>query len=114
MPELVDGLSRAIWSELAQQPDRSYNNRDPYITSVRRNLQRRYLEIMIGQVLGQPGRTMPADAHAVIRMTLGKLSARIGDVLDNEAAAKLDDFSRAHLQEAKARTDKALAAEFEL
>ena len=56
---------------------------------------------------------MPADAHAVVRMTMSDLSQRIGSVLEKNGA-NLDDFSRAHLDDAKNRIDKALDADFNL
>jgi hypothetical protein len=114
VPELMTSLAQAIWSEIGSGPDRQFTNRRPYISSLRRGLQRRHLEIMIEVVLGQPGRTMPADAHSVTRMTLKKIASQIGEVLAAGSAAQLDDFSRAHLDEAKTRIDKALEAEFRL
>jgi len=114
VPELMTRLAQAIWSELGHEPDQKCTNRQPYVSSLRRSLQRRYLEIMIHTVLGRPGRTMPADAHAVARMTLQKISAQIGEILAGGQASNLDDFSRAHLDESKARIDKALEAEFRL
>ncbi|MCH7813160.1 MAG: zinc-dependent metalloprotease, partial [Planctomycetes bacterium] len=114
VPELVTKLTQAIWSEIGDAPVRKYTNRKPYISSIRRNLQRRYLEIMIRTVLGQPGRTMPADAHAVTRMTLQQLADQIGEIVVGGQASNLDDFSRAHLGESKSRIEKALEAEFRL
>jgi hypothetical protein len=56
---------------------------------------------------------MPADVHAIARTTLADLSERIGDVLE-EHSQELDDFSRAHLDDARNRITKALDADFAL
>jgi hypothetical protein len=114
VPELMASVARAVWSELLAAPDKNFTNRDPYISSIRRTLQRRHLELMIDVVLGEPGRIMPADAHAVARMTLKGISQQIDDVLTNAKAESLDAFTRAHLDESKVRIDKALDAQFSL
>ncbi|UCG15688.1 MAG: zinc-dependent metalloprotease [Phycisphaerales bacterium] len=114
VPELTRRVTRAIWSELDSVDDsNTWTDRKPLISSLRRGLQRRHQEVLTRIVLDRPGRLMPADAHAVMRMTLSDLSQRIGSVLENKGA-NLDDFSRAHLDDAKNRIDKALDADFSL
>ena len=69
--------------------------------------------MMIGVLLSPPGSTMPADAHAVTRLTLIGLSQQIGDCLAG-GGKKLDLATRAHLDEAVARITKSLDADFKL
>jgi len=114
VPELMSTLTRAIWSEIGAPPDGTFTERKPYISSVRRNLQRRHLEILVQMVLSPPGRTLPADAQALARITLEELSGAIAGVLNQEQASGLDAFSRAHLHDVRLRIEKALNAEFTL
>lgn len=114
VPELMTTLARGVWSEVTEPPTKKFTDRQPYISSMRRNLQRRHMENMINVVIRTPGKTMPADAHAITRMTLSGIAQQIDEVLAGEQAANLDNYSRAHLTEAKLRIGKALEAEFEL
>jgi hypothetical protein len=113
VPDLVHRTTKAIWSELTTDLDgRKFTDREPLVSSIRRGLQRQHLRIMINVLLSEPGSAMPADAHAVFRTTLMALSAQIGDVL--KQGAKLDPYTRSHLDECKSRIDKALEAEYKL
>ncbi len=113
--ELVTKTTAAIWSELAQPiGSKRHSNRKPMISSVRRTLQRSHLNTMINTVLARPGRMMSADAHAIVRMSLKGLSQKIESVLKAGGNGKLDAFTQAHLDEAKARIDKALDADYRL
>ncbi len=113
VPEVMSRVTRAIWSELTGAANGNYSNRKPCISSIRRSLQRTQLNMLVGILLEKPGRTMPADAHSVTRLTLKGLSQQIGDFLA-AGDGKLDAFTRAHLDESKARIDKALDADFKL
>jgi hypothetical protein len=77
---------------------------------MRRDLQRAHLERMIDLVTDAPSGT-PADARAVARMTLEHL---VGEVEAALAAPTLDAYTRAHLNESRARADRALAAGLDL
>ena len=112
LPEVLASLSDAIWRELKQTNERAYNARVPMISSLRRNLQREYLERLID--LSMPETWGNASRKAVSNLVLAqlrKLSAQIAGVLQ-EKADKLDPYSQAHLSEAKLRIDKALDASY--
>lgn len=112
IPEVVGKVTSAIWSEVEDGAGgKTYSARQPYISSVRRNLQRQYLNTLLNIVLSEPGGMMSADVHAVVASRLGRLSEQIGKSM---AGDKLDDFSRAHLDESKSRIDRALAAKYQL
>ena len=96
MPELFASLRTAIWSELAAGTS---------INSFRRNLQREHLRHLTRLVLAPS--TTPEDARSLARADL-KLLARGIDVAMKSAG--LDDYSQAHLDEAKTRIEAALAA----
>jgi hypothetical protein len=59
-----------------------------------------------------PAPRTPADARSVARYTLKDLSRRIGARL--APPASFDAYTRAHLEEVKARIDKALEAGLDL
>ncbi|MGH7559696.1 MAG: zinc-dependent metalloprotease [Gemmatimonadales bacterium] len=103
IPELMGGLTRAIWSEALAPAPRSIN-------AVRRDLQRAHLDQM-GQIIVKPAERTPADARAVARMQLRDLNRRLGTALAGGAA--LDAYTRAHLEESRARIEKALTAGLE-
>ncbi len=113
--DLVTKTAAAIWSELTEPAgSTSHTNRKPFISSIRRNLQRAHLQNLMNVLLSEPGRMMPADAHAVVRLTMKGLTQQIGRLLEGDKDGRLDAFTRAHLDEAKDRIDKALEAEFQL
>ena len=114
VPDLVNRVTQAVWSELdGSRPSEKWTNRKPFISSIRRGLQRQHQELLTWIILLPPGQLMLADAHAVIRMTLSGLSKRIAGTVEKHGE-NLDDFSRAHLEDARIRIEKALAAQFQL
>lgn len=113
VPQMVGLVTDAVWSELeGVDAAKTWTDRDPFIPSVRRNLQRRHQEMLVQMVLERGG-PLPADVTAVMRATLADLSDRMTTVLQ-ENGSRMDAFSRAHLEDAKARIDKALDADFRL
>lgn len=102
VPELMEGLAQSVWSEVWSGSARN-------IPSMRRDLQRAWLDHMT-QILVTPPSRMPADARAVARMRLEDLDRRIALRVNSRA---LDDYTRAHLLESRARIAKALEAGLE-
>jgi hypothetical protein len=111
--ELITRLTKAIFSEVENTKEGDYTNRKPAISSIRRNLQRSYLEELSKLALGSSA--APQDCQTVAYSELTNLQQRIKSVLDNQpVAGKLDVYSRSHLQESSARIGKVLDAKFEL
>jgi Met-zincin/Domain of unknown function (DUF5117) len=109
-PEVLDHLTKAIFSELDKMPDAEYTNRKPAISSLRRNLQRNYLKRLSTLAMGRSD--APQDCQTVAYSELVSLEGRINDLLKNNA--KLDTYSRAHLQESASRIHRVLDARFNL
>ncbi|MBL8763459.1 MAG: zinc-dependent metalloprotease [Phycisphaerae bacterium] len=111
LPEMIDTISAAIWSELDKDSAQKYTARQPMISSLRRALQRehaeRLIDLSIGGGSGPAGRTIATLATAKLRELQGRIeaSAKRGD-------ANLDPYSRAHLGEIKTRIARALDAHF--
>jgi hypothetical protein len=111
--ELIQRLTKAIYSEVESTKEGDYTLRKPAISSLRRNLQRSYLEDLSSLALGSTG--APQDCQTIAYAELANLQQRIKSLLDNQpVASKLDAYSRAHLQETSARITKALEAKFDL
>jgi hypothetical protein len=120
LAELFRTLTDGIWSELAAPGDAELK-----ISTVRRNLQREHLKRLAGMVLGSGratpndlvsfvifsgGGSAPADARSLARMHLRQLGEKLGATLDRKEA-KIDDTTRAHLEECRDRIAKILDAE---
>ncbi|MFN0052741.1 MAG: zinc-dependent metalloprotease [Planctomycetales bacterium] len=110
LPELLESLRDAIWSELGQPIPEGTSARKPWISSLRRNLQREHVERLIDLTLPDPG---GANVHKPISnlavRQLDALRQKIAAVLANPA---IDPYSQAHLGEAQMRIGKALDAHF--
>jgi len=111
--ELLQRLTKAVFSEVESTKEGEYTNRKPAISSIRRNLQRTYLEELSKLALGSTA--APDDCQTVAYAELANLQQRIKSLLDNTpVSGKLDVYSRAHLQETSARIAKVLDARFQL
>ena len=104
--ELIERLTKAVYSEVDTVKEGEFTNRKPAISSLRRNLQRAYLRRMSQLALGQT--TAPEDCQTVAFAELGRLKTRIDSMLAGEA--KLDSYTRAHLEETSARITKVVDA----
>jgi len=103
IPDLMGALTRAVWTE-------SWGPGSRNASATRRELQRAYLDQMTGMLV-QPAARTPADARSVARMQLKDLNRRLGTAL--AASSATDAYTRAHLEESRARIDKALTASLE-
>jgi hypothetical protein len=111
LPELFDAVSNAIWSELDKAPAEPGTARKPWLSSLRRNLQREHLERLIELSLPDAGFTAaykPISNLSV--MKLRQLKEKLAKCMDQKA--NMDPYSLAHLSEAQVRIDKALDAQF--
>jgi hypothetical protein len=111
--ELIQRLTKAVFSEVENTKEGDYTPRKPAISSLRRNLQRSYLKELSRLALGPSA--APQDCQTVAYAELSNLQQRIKSLLDNQPVAnKLDTYSRAHLQESAARIAKVLEARLNL
>ncbi|HEV3006693.1 MAG TPA: zinc-dependent metalloprotease, partial [Pirellulales bacterium] len=111
LPELLDTIGGAIWTELDKPPAQAATARKPAISSLRRNLQREYLERLIE--LTMPGAALSAAHKPISNLALSRLrelKERIAKSMEQKAL--LDPYTLAHLGEAQVRIDKALDAQY--
>lgn len=101
--ELFHTLTAAIWAELDPDPRN--------IDAFRRNLQRMYTDHLVRtalEVRAPFSLVPPEDARALARTELRALSQRIAQAL--AAPARLDAYTRAHLEDTHVRIVRALDA----
>lgn len=108
--ELLTALRDELWSELDEGVGRRERPTDakPFIDSLRRNLQREHLNVLLSMAEARPGLGVPADIQSMVRHVLRGLSEKI----DRALSSNLDFASEAHLTEAKSRIDRVLEAQF--
>jgi hypothetical protein len=104
MPELFDTLQNNIWTEVVQ-PDGKRSN----ISSLRRALQREHLEVMTTMVLRTV--SVPEDARTLAWYNLRQLQDKLNKSISK--SGKLDDYTKAHLEETRDRINKTLNAQIQ-
>jgi hypothetical protein len=113
LPELLDTISDKIWSELEQQPVKKYTAREPMISSLRRNLQREHLELLID--LSRSDYQGTSAYKPIADLAIEKLRQikenKIDPVL-GVSDENLDPYTRAHLKDASMQIKKALEAHY--
>jgi hypothetical protein len=109
--ELISSLTNSIYSEVGALKPGEYTNRKPAISSLRRDLQRRYLKRMASIAMGQS--FAPDDCRSVASSELAALEGRVKATLA-QPDLKLDAYSRAHLEDTAATIRKVLEARLNL
>jgi hypothetical protein len=110
--ELIQRLTTAVFKEADELQKGEYTNRKPAISSLRRNLQRSYLQRLTSLAMGNS--LAPQDCQTIAYAELTSLAKRIDVVLNGRPELKLDAYTRAHLEETAARIRKVLDAKVEL
>jgi hypothetical protein len=107
--EYIQRLRDACWKQtLDPQRNQSWTPAQPFVSDIRRSLQREYLGIMEALVRSRPGGMLPADLHAMIWCSLEDLAMSLDETLKRPS---LDFASRSHLRTCKSRIDRMLKAE---
>lgn len=112
LPEMLTSVETEIWSELKLKPNGKYNNRKPMISSLRRNLQREYIERLIDLMNpdgGNPAASRPVSTLSMLH--LRQLAKKL-DKMVKSNKGKLDQYTEAHLRDAQTRITKALEARY--
>ena len=110
LPEILNKIDDAVWTELKSPAKGDYSARNPMISSLRRNLQREYLERLVS--LSMPGNLRGASSRPLANLAsqqLRGLAKRIDKVQKIEGI-KVDPYSAAHLSEAAELIKKTLNA----
>jgi Met-zincin/Domain of unknown function (DUF5117)/Domain of unknown function (DUF5118) len=100
LPELFDTLQNGIWTEVLKP-----NGKQIKISSLRRGLQREYMNMLTGMVLRK--QAVPEDARTLAWYKLKQLNEKL------DGARSEDEYTKAHLQETRDRINKALNAQLQ-
>lgn len=109
--EYIRSMERGCWAnalDAKRAADGEWTDTAPFISDVRRSLQREYLGVVEPLVRTQPGRVISPDLHAMIRHSLEDASTQMAAVLDTK---KLDFASTAHLESCRSRIERMLKSE---
>ncbi|MGA9382830.1 MAG: zinc-dependent metalloprotease, partial [Phormidium sp.] len=101
IPELFDTLQNSIWTEIFGKEELIS------ISSIRRSLQREYLEILLEMVLRKTD--IPEDGRTLAWYELKQLQKAISAKL-KKSGEQLDIYTTAHLEEVSDRITKTLNA----
>jgi hypothetical protein len=112
LPELLDAISSAVWKELDGKPADKATARQPWISSLRRNLQREHLERLVDLTLPDAGFTAAYKPISNLAMMQLRQIRDTAEGLLKDSKENLDPYSLAHLQEAEMRISKALDAQY--
>lgn len=111
LAEVMNSVRDEVWSELGADSGNRYTERQPMVSSFRRNLQREHLERLIDLSMGTTNlnaSSMPVKTLSVAQ--LRDLHKRIGEKLKN--ADRMDAYTAAHFGEASTRIERALEASY--
>ncbi|MBN2270307.1 MAG: zinc-dependent metalloprotease [Sedimentisphaerales bacterium] len=113
LPELLDAITKEIWSELDADAGKEYTARKSMISSLRRNLQREHLELLIDLSRSSFGSTAAYNAISNLVMDkLREIKGKIENKFPEAQQDKLDPYSKAHLMDATTQIQKALDAHY--
>jgi hypothetical protein len=106
-------LQEACWAD-ATSVERlrggQWSDSEPFLSSMRRSLQREYLGLAEPLVRRRPGQSLAPDLHGMLHFSLEKLARELGEVV-TAGQDRLDFASAAHLTACKSRIDRILSAE---
>lgn len=88
----------------------TWTDNAPFVSDVRRSLQREYLGLMEPMVRSRPGDVISPDLHAMVKYSLQKLAAELESAINT---GKADFASQAHLVSCKSRIDRMLAPDLD-
>lgn len=111
LPELLEKISKSIWSEFDKAADKKYTSRKPMVSSLRRNLQREHLDRLLDLVLDQGTANAATKTIAnLAMMELRGLLKKINKAL-KVGGENLDPYTKGHLHEAELLIKKSLEAQ---
>jgi hypothetical protein len=109
IPELFATLTSSIWAEVGYPGVGGQPSLPRNITSIRRDLQRLYLNSLI-RMLVNPLPDTPEDARTLSRATLADLATALDRAMARRTT-ELDSYTRAHLVDSRERISQALNAQ---
>jgi hypothetical protein len=108
--ELITRVKGIIWGNLSPLGDTKFTDAKPMTSSLRRNLQRQYVQYMLNIADSKPGALVSADVQSMASYAMKELSDQIGKLLADGGNDKIDFATRAHLTQSKSQIDRVLNA----
>lgn len=108
LSEYIQRLQKSVWADTLSAEragGNGWSDEKPYISTVRRSLQREYLNVIEPLVRTPPGALVSPDIHAMLQHSVKTLAAEIGKVMEG---TKLDFASNAHLAACRSRIERML------
>lgn len=102
--ELMNSLTDAIWTELDGKLDKKSDERNPAISSLRRNLQTEHLERLFD--LANTTNSNTAAMKPIANLASMKLKELHEKLKSAAEGSKLDAYSKAHLMDSRDRVKK--------
>ncbi len=112
LPELLGDVSAKIWSELEDKSKGNFTARKPMISSLRRNLQREHVERLIDLALPGGGSSAASKAISMLAAENLRQIVKLIEGAEASGADRYDQYTVAHLAQAKSRIQKALEADY--
>jgi hypothetical protein len=113
LPELLNTVTKAVWTELEQAPAKKYTAREPMISSLRRNLQRQQVELLIDLCRSDSYSTAAYKPISDLALEqLRQIKQGKVDRFLKEHGKNLDPYSKAHLRDVSMQIKKALEAHY--
>jgi hypothetical protein len=109
--DYLTAMQDACWNDALntkQLKKGKWSNHDPFISDIRRSLQREYLNVVEPLVRTSPGMLLSPDVHAMLSQSLRDLAEGLDESL---GAGNADFASQAHLAACKSRIERMLNPE---
>jgi len=112
LPELLQTLGQAVWTELSAENTGEFSERQPAISSLRRNLQAEHISRLIALAKEHTSGVAALRPIATLaKQDLRDLSEQIGQYLQAHDG-RLDRYTKAHLTDMQQRIQKFLEAQY--
>ena len=109
LKEVIDTVTEAVWEEIDQKPKGKFTEREPAISSLRRNLQSEYLQRLFDLGSARKGSAAMKPISNLAALKLGEIKEKL------EEASKIDKYdayTRAHLVDSLTRVNKWLESQY--
>jgi len=107
LPDVMGTVVAAVYSEFGTDLDgETFTNREPMVSSLRRNLQSNMTDRLI--VLAEGDRSMPRAIRTLSTQYLRELHDQVNELLEKSEGGQIDDYTIAHLMDLHDRIDKTL------
>lgn len=107
LPEVMGSVVGAVFGEFETELNgATFTDRQPMISSLRRNLQSEMIDRLVRLSLSSSG--LPRAIQTLAVMHLRTLDGKIGVLLEKAEGGQIDQYTKAHLQDLNTKIDQAL------